>query len=119
MTKPWGEEVWLELNARYCYKRIYIRAGHRTSLQYHERKLETNYIIEGKAEVWLEDETGEVQKTVMGPNEFFTVLPRRKHRVCAITDIILQEVSTPEVDDVVRIQDDTGRPDGRIAREHQ
>ena len=118
VNKPWGKEVWLELNDRFCYKRIYINAGHRTSFQFHEKKLETNYIISGEAEVWLEDAHGEVHKTKMGANDFFTVVPPRKHRVIALTDIILQEVSTPEVDDVIRIEDDTARGHGRIAVEH-
>jgi mannose-6-phosphate isomerase-like protein (cupin superfamily) len=119
VRKPWGKEVWLELNDRYCYKRIYLNAGERTSFQYHEKKQETNYIISGEAEIWLEDDSGEVQKMKMGPNEFFTVVPPRKHRVVALTDLVLQEVSTPEVDDVIRIQDDSGRPDGRLEHEHQ
>ena len=46
--KPWGKEEWIELNDKYCYKRIYINAGTKTSYQYHDQKLETNYIIEGK-----------------------------------------------------------------------
>ena len=45
VSKPWGKEMWIELNERYCYKRIYINKGHRTSFQYHRKKLETNYII--------------------------------------------------------------------------
>jgi len=118
VIKPWGKEVWLELNDKYCYKRIYINAGSRSSFQYHNQKLETNYIISGTAEVWLEDDGGKIIKTKMGPGEFFTVTPPKKHRVIAITDIILQECSTPEVDDVVRIEDDTGRTDGRIESEH-
>ena len=61
VSKPWGKEIWLELNDKYCYKRIYIDAGTRTSYQYHENKLETNYIIEGEAEVWLENDSGEVE----------------------------------------------------------
>lgn len=117
--KPWGKEVWLELNDRYCYKRIYINAGHRTSFQYHEKKHETNYIISGEAEVWLENEKGEVEKKIMKANDFFPVPPPRKHRVIAITDIILQEVSTPEVDDVIRLEDDANRGNGRIESEHQ
>ena len=115
--KPWGMEHWLELNDKYCYKRIHINAGHRTSYQYHIQKLETNFIIEGQAEVWLEDDYGVVQVSIMGAGDFFTVLPLRKHRVIAITDIILQEVSTPEVDDVIRIEDDACRSDGLIAHE--
>tara|TARA_R110000737_G_scaffold112947_1_gene146087 strand:- start:6064 stop:7971 length:1908 start_codon:yes stop_codon:yes gene_type:complete len=116
--KPWGREEWLELNDKYCYKRIYINAGTKTSYQYHEQKLETNFIIDGTAEVWLENDEGVVEKTIMKSGDFFTVHPPRKHRVIAITDIILQEVSTPEVDDVIRISDDSGRTDGKINHEH-
>src|SRR3990167_1496363 len=116
--KPWGREVWLELNDRYCYKRIYINAGHRTSYQVHQYKHETNYLISGRAIFWLEDEHGVVNTHSMEAGEFFSVAPGRKHRVIAITDIILQEVSTPEVDDVIRLQDDTNSPDGLIIGEH-
>lgn len=117
--KPWGKEIWLELNDKYCYKRIYINAGTRTSFQYHEKKRETNYIISGQAEVWLENDMGEIEVKKMGADDFFNVVPPKKHRVIAITDIILQEVSTPEVDDVVRIEDDSGRGSGRIESEHK
>ena len=116
--KPWGKEEWLELNDAYCYKRIYINAGYKTSYQYHNFKKETNYIIEGKAEVWLEDDEGIVQKKIMRAGDFFNVTPPKKHRVIAITDIILQEVSTPEVDDVFRINDEFNREDGKIESEH-
>lgn len=118
VTKPWGKEEWLELNESYCYKRIYINAGTKTSFQYHEKKLETNYIISGQAEIWLENEQGRIEKKLMANNDFFTVLPFRKHRVVALTDLILQEVSTPQVDDVIRIEDDTNRNDGRVDSEH-
>ena len=118
VSKPWGKEIWLELNEKYCYKRIYINAGTRTSYQYHEKKLETNYIIDGEAEVWLENDEGVVEKTKMKKNDFFTVSPPKKHRVIALTDLILQEVSTPEVDDVIRIEDDSNRGGGKIDSEH-
>lgn len=117
--KPWGKEEWLELNDRYCYKRIYINAGHRTSFQYHNFKRETNYLIAGTAEIWLENDEGVVDKFIMNAGEFFNVTPPKKHRVIALTDIILQEVSTPEVDDVIRLEDDTNREDGRLEHEHQ
>lgn len=119
VTKPWGKEEWLELNDRYCYKRIYINAGYKTSFQYHNLKTETNYIISGEAEIWLEDNDGIVNKTIMKAGEYFNVTPTKKHRVIAITDLILQEVSTPEVDDVIRIEDDSNRPDGKIDNEHK
>ncbi len=69
--KPWGREEWLELNDKYCYKRIYINAGTKTSYQYHEQKLETNYLIEGTAEVWLENDEGVVEKKIVEPGYFF------------------------------------------------
>lgn len=117
--KPWGKEEWLELNDRYCYKRIYINAGYKTSYQYHEFKRETNFIISGEAEVWLENDEGVVEKKIMKAGEYFNVTPPKKHRVIALTDIILQEVSTPEVDDVIRIEDDANRSSGRLEGEHQ
>ena len=79
--KPWGKEIWLELNDKYCYKRIHINAGTKTSYQYHEYKLETNYIIKGTAEVWLENDAGIIEKNIMEAGEFFTVHPPKKHRV--------------------------------------
>jgi len=119
VVKPWGKEVWLELNDRYCYKRIYTQAGSRSSFQYHRMKTETNYVISGEAEIWLENDGGVVEKFRVTAGDFFNVAPMRKHRVIAITDLISMEVSTPEVDDVVRIDDDAGRPDGRIESEHK
>jgi len=104
VPKPWGREVWLELNDKYCYKRLYLNAGYRTSKQYHNHKLETNYIISGDAVVELGDEI-----ITMKSGDFFTVQPGVVHRITAVTDIILQEVSTPEVDDVVRVEDDFSR----------
>ena len=117
--KPWGKEEWLELNDAYYYKRIYINAGYKTSYQYHQFKKETNYIIDGTAEVWLENDEGVVEKKIMKGGEFFNVTPPKKHRVIAITDIILQEVSTPHVDDVFRIDDEFHRADGKVEAEHK
>lgn len=119
VTKPWGKEEWLELNEKYCYKRIYINAGYKTSYQYHNFKRETNYIISGEAEIWLENDEGVVEKKIMKAGDYFNVTPPKKHRVIALTDIILQEVSTPEVDDVIRINDEFARGDGKIEGEHQ
>lgn len=119
IIKPWGKEEWLELNESYCYKRIYINEGYKTSFQYHNYKKETCYIIAGQAEIWLENDQGVVEKTIKGPGDFYNVAPPKKHRVIALTDLIIQEVSTPEVDDVIRIEDDTNRADGKIEGEHK
>jgi choline kinase/mannose-6-phosphate isomerase-like protein (cupin superfamily) len=117
--KPWGKEEWIELNEKYCYKRIYINKGYKTSFQYHNFKHETNYIISGEAEIWLEDEYGVLNKSIMVSGDFFTVIPPRKHRVIALSDLVLQEVSTPEVDDVIRIDDEFNRDNGKIDNEHK
>ena len=122
--KPWGREEWLELledekGRGYCYKRIYINKGTRTSFQSHTKKIETNYIIAGEAEIWLEDEEGMLEKKTMKTGDSFTIIPPKKHRIIALTDMILQEVSTPDVDDIIRLQDDTGRGNGRIEEEHK
>lgn len=119
VVKPWGKEIWLHLDNNYCYKRIYINKGFKTSFQYHLQKSETNFIIDGEAEVWLEDDNGVVQKYRMHGGDYFTVTPPKKHRVIAISDIVLQEVSTPHVDDVIRINDEFHRGDGKIESEHQ
>lgn len=126
VNKPWGREEWLELNDSYCYKRIYINAGYKTSLQYHKEKLETNYLISGEAYLYLgtegESETAfwdsDITKTLIKAGDFITIKPYTIHRIEAITDIVLQEVSTPQVDDCIRLQDDTQRPDGKIDAEH-
>ena len=73
MSHSWGKEIWLELNDKYCYKRIYINAkSSKTSYQYH-KKNETNYIIEGQAEIWLENDDNIVEKKIMSAGDFFTV----------------------------------------------
>jgi len=118
VDKPWGREEWLELNDRYCCKRIYINKGYRTSYQYHNHKVETNCLISGTAELWLENDEGIVEKKIIKGGDFFNVHPPKKHRLIALSDLILYEASTPEVDDVFRIQDDSNRGDGKINTEH-
>lgn len=109
IIKNWGKEVWLELNNRYCFKEIYLEKDKRTSLQYHREKLETSRVISGKIEVLLEEDSGEMKKHTFLPGDSFTINPPRRHRVTALEDSVYLEASTPEVDDVVRIEDDYGR----------
>ena len=117
VVKPWGREVWLRVPTEeemltgrgYCLKIIHLNRGEKSSLQYHERKSETQYIIEGQAEIWLEDDIGKIKKSIMGPGEFFNVSTGKTHRVIALTDLVLAEASTPEINDVVRVHDDYGR----------
>ena len=118
VEKPWGYEIWTELNEFYVYKVIHMNKGNQSSLQSHDFKYETNYVIEGKAEVLLEDENGELQSEIFEAGNGWSVPIGRKHRVIAIEDYTALEVSTPHLNDVVRYQDDTNRSSGKIDSEH-
>ncbi|MEK6883017.1 MAG: hypothetical protein AABY22_25560 [Nanoarchaeota archaeon] len=108
--KPWGYERWLSLNNKYCFKEIFIKAGHKTSLQYHRQKRETNYIQQGQAKIWLKRKEEECLVAYDAPpGSVLNVSPGDVHRIEAITNILIFEVSTPEVDDVVRLEDSYGR----------
>jgi mannose-6-phosphate isomerase len=111
VEKPWGREVWIAHNNKYAFKLIEFKAGSRSSLQYHKHKHETIYIDQGKLEVEADDENGQLVKTIMGAGDVIENPPMRRHRVTAIEDVRLFEVSTPELDDVVRVEDDYGRLD--------
>lgn len=123
VNKPWGFEIWIAdgSNKHYAYKIIGIRAGHQTSLQYHDKKQEDNFLLSGNAILHYQDvETGVICQTgVLTPGHVIEVVPKGVHRIQAVTDIILIEASTTELDDVVRLQDDTNRPDGKIDSEHR
>lgn len=119
VEKPWGYEIWLELNEFYVYKIIHMEQGNRCSLQSHDFKYETNFVIEGEAEVFLEDDNGVMQSQVYTVGQGWSVPIGRKHRVFAKTSYTALEVSTPHLDDVIRYQDDTERTSGKIDSEHQ
>lgn len=119
VEKPWGFEKWMELNEFYAYKLIHMKAGNQSSLQLHEKKVEANYVIEGVAEVLLENDEGILESQLFEAGTGWVVPVGRKHRVIAKTDYTAVEVSTPHLDDVVRFQDDTNRPDGKIDSEHE
>ena len=118
VTKPWGHELWLELNEFYAYKLIHMKKGNQSSLQMHEMKIEANYVIEGEAEVLLEDDNGEMKSHIFSKGSGWVVPRKRKHRVIAKTDYTALEVSTPHLDDVIRFEDDTNRSSGKIEEEH-
>ena len=107
--KPWGYELLFALTPQYAGKIIFVKKGHRLSLQYHNEKDETLYIQEGKALLEIEDKNGNMVKTEASPGIVFRLLPMKKHRFLAIEDTTFLEVSTPELDDVVRLDDDYGR----------
>jgi hypothetical protein len=130
VAKPWGHEIWYTENGGpvpYALKQIHMTAGQRSSLQSHRLKAETNYIVDGHATVLNGTfapaqpravNSAAIPRQARGPRTGWTSPPGMLHRVIAETDYTSIEVSTPELDDVVRWEDDTGRGNGRIAAEH-
>ena len=108
IDKPWGWELWWAVTEKYVGKVLFIEAGKRLSLQYHNLKDESIYVMDGKLLLHIEGDEG-LEQVEMGPGEHRRVPALTQHRFEAIEDTHLIEVSTPELDDVVRIEDDFGR----------
>ena len=111
IDKPWGFELIWAKSKRYVGKILHINAGNRLSLQYHKEKEETIFVMKGILALW-EDENDKNVK-FLSPGETYHVKPGQVHRFGAANDLdcTLMEVSTPEIDDVVRIVDDYERKD--------
>ena len=108
VPKPWGREVIFAENDRYAGKILHLSAGQSLSLQYHERKDETLYVLEG--EVGLEvEEDGAMRTRTLSPGQAYRIRPGIKHRMRAERPCMILEVSSPELDDVVRLEDAYGR----------
>ncbi len=109
VEKPWGyEEVFAETES-YVGKILFIRAGEALSLQYHEQKEETLRVLEGELELISGSKIDLLASERLGPGTVFHIPPRELHRMAAITDCRLLEVSTNHLDDVVRLEDRYGR----------
>jgi mannose-6-phosphate isomerase len=109
VDKPWGHElIWAETD-RYAGKVIVIETGKRLSLQLHHRKEESVYVMSGRLRLHLEGDDGEIRAVDLGPGESCHIAVARRHRFEALERVELIEVSTPELDDVVRLDDDYGR----------
>lgn len=109
VEKPWGHElIWAQTD-RYVGKILHIKQGHRLSLQYHEVKEETLYLQFGRMQLEHFAEGEEPTTSVMQPGDVFHVKPRLRHRMVALEDCDVFEVSTPELGDVVRLEDAYGR----------
>jgi mannose-6-phosphate isomerase-like protein (cupin superfamily) len=140
VNKHWGYELWIADGSQtpYASKRILFKAGNRTSLQVHEYKIETNYVLSGTGMLHRSREPLDIAKFLaegmtdrqvdayeytferidLKPGVVFNVQPGYVHRVMATTDLEFMETSTTELDDVIRLQDDAGRTHGRISYEH-
>jgi mannose-6-phosphate isomerase len=108
VEKPWGREIWIAHTDRYALKIIEFKKGNRSSLQYHNLKQEHIYVDSGRLRM-EEEVDGRMVSVEYGPGDVVHNPAGKKHRVEAIEDVRLIEVSTPELDDLVRVEDDFGR----------
>jgi mannose-6-phosphate isomerase len=108
VDKPWGYELRFAHTDRYAGKLLFIKAGSQLSLQYHERKDEAFLVQDGTLELVL-GRGAEQRVERLGPGDSRRIVPGTVHRFRAVTDTTLFEVSKPELEDVVRIEDDFGR----------
>lgn len=108
VPKPWGHEVIWAHTDRYVGKLLHIKAGHALSVQYHERKDETIYLLRGEM-VYRVQENGELRDVRLAVGEAFRNVPGTIHQMEAVTDCDVLEASTPDLDDVVRLSDRYGR----------
>ncbi len=108
IEKPWGYEILFAKTDKYAGKLIFVKKGERLSYQYHERKDETMFLFKGKAKL-ITEENGERIEYEFKEFNAVHFPPGKRHRIIAIEDCYIFEVSTPELDDVVRIEDDYGR----------
>lgn len=110
VEKPWGWELIWALAEDYAGKILFVRAGESLSLQFHKVKDESWYMLEGRAHLQV-GKSGEsvLQEEVIVPGAAFHFRPGTVHRVTALDDTRILEVSTPQLDDVVRLEDRYGR----------
>jgi len=109
VEKPWGYELIWAHTDRYVGKILHIDKGQALSLQYHLRKDETIHVLAGVMRFETGGEGKELQQTVLHPGDSFHITPLLRHRMIAETDCDILEASTPELDDVVRLEDRYGR----------
>jgi mannose-6-phosphate isomerase len=106
VEKPWGREIWYAHTAQYAGKVLEVKAGQRLSLQKHNIKEETLYLLSGKVILTFADKRYDWE-----PGQLVHIPTGTVHRFEAVEDSVLLEVSTPHLEDVVRIEDDYGRRD--------
>jgi mannose-6-phosphate isomerase len=110
VEKPWGHELIWALSETYCGKVLFVRAGAALSLQFHNAKDESWLVQSGRARLELGEAGQQVlHEEVVGPGAAFRYRPGTVHRVTAIEDTTILEVSTPQLDDIVRLEDLYGR----------
>jgi mannose-6-phosphate isomerase-like protein (cupin superfamily) len=109
VSKPWGYELRWAITDRYLGKVLHIEGGEALSLQYHNRKDESILVLTGTMDLELEDEIGIMRAHRMTAGDSQRIMPGRRHRMTAVENTDVLEVSTPDMDDVVRVEDRYGR----------
>ena len=109
VDKPWGYELWWAFNDKYVGKILHVNKGESLSYQYHEVKDETIYLNNGEMLLEIEEVGGKREEAVMKQGSAIRITPYTKHRMTALTDCDVLEASTPQVEDIVRLEDKYGR----------
>ena len=109
IEKPWGKEEIIEINDKYMMKKLTMNAGHRCSTQYHNFKTETIYVLSGRLKISFGSKIDQLKSRVFLGGENLTIPPKLIHRMEALEKSVYLEASTPEIEDVVRLQDDYER----------
>ncbi len=109
IEKPWGREEVIEINDKYMVKKLTMWKNHRCSLQLHNFKKETIYVLDGKLRIFAGSDINNLDVKTYGVGETITIEPGIIHRMEGAEDSIYLEASTPEMDDVVRLEDDYSR----------
>lgn len=109
IEKPWGFENIIENNGKYVVKELFMKKGNRCSLQFHEFKKETVYVLSGRLLFTQGPDKDNLKQTVLEKNSYVTIEPFTVHRMEAIEDCLYLESSTCELQDVIRLEDSYGR----------
>jgi mannose-6-phosphate isomerase len=111
VEKPWGHELWWAQTDSYAGKLLMVDAGQRISLQLHREKDETSYLMSGRLRLTQGPNEEELEETEVAPGGAWRIEPGTVHTIEALEDSVVLEVSTPQLEDVVRLQDRYGRAD--------
>lgn len=109
VEKPWGHELIWANTERYVGKILHVKAGHALSLQYHERKDETIHLLRGAMRFWAGPDQDALEEVRLEEGQSYHIAPGTVHRMEAVTDVDILEASTPDLEDVVRLEDRYGR----------
>tara|TARA_Y100000590_G_scaffold463615_2_gene630832 strand:- start:293 stop:637 length:345 start_codon:yes stop_codon:yes gene_type:complete len=109
IIKPWGYEEIIEINKKYLLKKLFMKKNHRCSLQYHNKKKETIYVISGKLKIYIGKKQNNLKSKIYKKGSSITIKPKIIHRMQAVTNCLYLEASTPQNLDVVRLSDDYKR----------